>query len=49
MDSNSRLRRGVHAIGGVIFDLAVKQQPELAALVGFAEIEFDTVQLGEAS
>src|SRR5580704_15280385 len=44
---DSGLRCSVHAVGGVIFDLAVKQQPERPTGVRFAEIEFERVQLGE--
>ena len=39
---------GVHAVGAEVFDLAVEKQPERAAAVGFAEIEFETVQIGKA-
>ena len=48
MDSTPACDCGVHAVGGIIFDLAVKQQPERASVIRFAEIEFETVQFGEA-
>src|SRR5579863_8206445 len=41
------LRRSVHAVRGVIFDLSVKQQPERPTGVRFAEIEFERVRLGK--
>ena len=45
---HARLRCGVHAIRGKIFDFSVHQQPERAATISFAEIERERVRLGEA-
>ena len=43
-----RLASGVHAGRGEVFDLAVHQQPQRAAAIGFAEIECERVRLGES-
>ena len=42
------LGRGIHAGGGEVFDFAVHQQPERAAVIGLAEIQFQRVHLREA-
>ena len=44
----SGLRRGIHAVGGEIFHLAVHQQPERPAVVWLTQIERDCVRLGES-
>ena len=43
-----RLIRRVHAGRGKVFDLAMQQQPERPAMIRLAQIEFQTVRLGES-
>ena len=45
---NAGLVSGIHAGRGEVFDLAVHQQPERTAAIGFAEIEFEAVRFGKA-
>ena len=45
---HASLRCGIHAVGGKVFDFTVQQQPQRASAVRLAQIERESMRLGEA-